>query len=246
MSDDDDHSVFVSASPGLVPSPDDAMALTGMHDVAEYYSPPRVLPVASAKGHSGSLSLDLNVGWDFRSKLLRDLSLRLLTMLQTKLLILSPPCTIFSELQRLWNKKKMLPHVFDERWAEGKLYLSHSMQCARKQYDEGRKFVFEHPERAASWKEEEVETVLNLPGVQIVVVDLCMLGLRSKVSGTPMRKRTKFMTNCCNIAQRFACVGLCDRTHEHQTIQGAEGGVRRSVWAQCYPAPLCQLLADSV
>ena len=248
ISDDDggEHAGCVCVVSDLVPSPGDAMALTGRHDVAEYYSPPRVLPIARAKGRSGSLSLDLNVGWDFRSKHLRDLSLRLLTVLQIKLLILSPPCTIFSELQRLWNKKKMLPHVWDERWAEGKLYLSHSMHCARRQCDEGRKFVFEHPERASSWKEEAVEALQNLPGVQLVVVDLCMLGLRSKVSGIPMRKRTKFMTNCCKIAQRFASVGLCDRTHEHEVIQGSEGGVRRSAWAQCYPAPLCDILADSV
>ena len=76
-------------------------------------------------------------------------------------------------------------------------------------------------------------------------VDQCMLGLTS-MSGIPMRKRTKLMTNCHVLASRFRTVGLCDRSHKHQVIQGAEGGVRRSVWSQQYPRLMCQLLAQPV
>jgi hypothetical protein len=59
-----------------------------------------------------------------------------------------------------------------------------------------------------------------------------------------MRKRTKIATNCRALAARFAMSCCrCDRSHIHQTIQGSEGGVRRSVWAQMYPPGMVDLLA---
>ena len=242
ISGEDDQCVF------RVPSPDEArmfISTDASHDVAEYYSPPRVLPVARAMGQAGNLSLDLGTRWDFRSKTCQDLSKRLLTVLRIARLILSPPCTMFSQLMELWNIKKMNQATFEKRWAEAKLYLSHAMDCCRVQHTEGRVFVFEHPANATSWDEPEVLAVAALPGVEITIVDQCMLGLTSK-SGKPMRKRTKIMSNCPVMRHRFASVGLCDRSHVHQIIEGKEGGVRRSVWAQRYPAKMCRLLAEPV
>jgi hypothetical protein len=227
-----------------VPSPWSACRLSTPHDLAEFYSPPRVVPVATRRGLRGNLSLDLLSGWDFKSPDLRDLSLRLLTVLTIYVLILSPPCTIFSELQRLWNFKKMTAETIKLKWDEGMLYLRHSMDCARAQYNSNRVFVFEHPFRASSWKTAEVMSIAALAGVETVNFDQCMLGLTSKVHKLPMRKRIKIMTNSKTIAARFS-VCQCDRSHEHQTIQGSEGGVRRSVWAQCYPQAMVELLADS-
>ena len=232
-----------------VPSADECNILlstdTVPHDIAEFYSPPRVLATAKAMGRVGNLSLDLETGWDFRCDALRTLSLQLFTALLIELVILSPPCTMFSQLQWLWNVKKMTRLVFERRMSEAKSYVNHSMDCARIQHAAGRKFVFEHPARALSWDEPAVKNMAALDGVQVVTVDQCMLGLTS-MSGIPMRKRTKLMTNCHVLASRFRTVGLCDRSHKHQVIQGAEGGVRRSVWSQRYPCLMCQLLAQPV
>ena len=156
--------------------------------------------------------------------------------------ILSPPCTIFSELQRLWNFKRMLKETFDAKWAEGMLFLEHAMLCCTCQHNAGRAFVFEHPARASSWKTAVVQAVMKLPGVFLVTFDQCMLGLCTKVHGVPTRKRTTIMTNSRHIAARFAGL-MCDKTHEHCAIEGSEGGIRRSVWAQKYPAPMVNLLA---
>ena len=49
--------------------------------IAEYYSVPRVLPIAREKGLCGSLSLDLGTGWDFRHRDHKKLSLDALTSL---------------------------------------------------------------------------------------------------------------------------------------------------------------------
>ena len=79
--------------------------------VAEYYSPPRVLP------HIGScecfLSLDILTGWDFMDANNRRLSMEALKKYDVDMCILSPPCTMFSALQILFkNFEKMEPAVF--------------------------------------------------------------------------------------------------------------------------------------
>ena len=227
-----------------VPKPSVAAQLSTTQDIAEYYSPPRVLPVARQHGQRGCLSLDVMTGWDFNSAANRDLSRQCLAMLHIMLFVLSPPCTAFSELQRLWNYKRMTAEAIHQQWAQGMLYLRHSMDCAMDQVRQGAYFAFEHPARASSWGLPEVQRVLSQPGVVVVTFDQCMLGLTSKVHGIPTRKRTKIATNCPALAQRFASPCCrCDRSHIHQTIQGSEGGLRRSIWAQMYTPGKVDLLA---
>ena len=83
-----------------------------------------------------------------------------------------------------------------------------------------------------------------LPGVGSVVLDQCMLGLVSKVTETPMRKRTRIMTNSHELIKLLSGK-CCDKTHSHQKIEGNEGGVKRSVWAQVYPPGLVQIIAEA-
>ena len=225
-----------------VPSPEIAVHLSTHHDVAEYYSPPRVLPVVRCKGLRGSLSLDILTGWDFNSHELRQLSLKLLSVLSIMMLILSPPCTAFSELQRLWNYKKMTKEAVERQWEQGMVFLRHAMQCATLQHAAGRRFVFEHPARASSWRTLEVSRVSSLPGVHVVVFDQCMLGLQTPHSRVPMRKRTRIMTNDAEMAARFSGK-MCDRSHCHKRIQGSECGVKLAAWSQIYPEAMVDLLA---
>jgi hypothetical protein len=232
---------FDDTSP--VPSPDVALCLSLQQDVAEFYSVPRVLPAARRRGLRGSLSLDLLTGWDFRFQAVRDISDRLLSALSVAILILSPPCTAFSSLQRVFNYKKLPVEVVRRKMEAAMVLLCHAIACAMLMYRAGKCFVFEHPASATSWNMPDVTAIKQLPGVFCVVFDQCMLGLRSKVGGIPMRKRTRIMTNSLHIANKFrGCV--CDRTHDHQVIQGSEGGVDRSVWAQKYPGPMIDLLVQ--
>lgn len=102
----------------------------------EWYSPPRVLVHESVKHLNlpfGSLSFDIVNGWDLEKHVLQDLTFRLLDSGMISMLYLSPPCTVFSELQRLWNRKKMEESVWEARWAQGNAFLEHSMMGARKQ-----------------------------------------------------------------------------------------------------------------
>ena len=226
------------------PSPSIAKLLIVPQDVAEYYSRPRLLPVAHRLGLRGTLSLDIVCGWDFCRKDLRCLSIELLTTLCICFCMLSPPCTVFSDLQRLYNIKRIRADVWKRRWETGMLHLRHSMECARVQVHRKAFFAFEHPGRATSWREAIVKDVENLSGVYLAEFDMCMLGLVSKVAGKPIRKRTKLMTNSWKLANALRCY-RCNGQHDHQVIQGSEGGVWRSAHAQIYPDAFVQIIAEA-
>ena len=155
------------------------------HDAAEYYSPPRMLPIARQKGLRGSLSLDLLTRWDFRCRAHRTLAEQLLSALQVMFLLVCPPCTIFSDLMRLWNIRRTRADTFRAKWDEGMLYLNHNLDYCRVQLKQKHWFVFEHPRRASSWKTPEMQEFLKLPDVVLVTFDQCAVGLVSPIHGTP-------------------------------------------------------------
>ena len=79
----------------------------------------------------------------------------------------------------------------------------------------GRLFMHEHPEGARSWDEECIKEVLKSLGVNTVVTDQCQFGQQSR-EGNPIRKPTKWMSNCGEILEALA-----------KRCTGAGGGVRR-------------------
>lgn len=213
-------------------------------DVAEFYSQPRLLLEASRYGLHGCISLDLLTGWDFRIRDHQDFSIEILREFKPVFLMASPPCKAFSSIMYLWNYKKMSAEARAHVWETGMTFLEHAMRACSFQLVRGQYFAFEHPFRATSWQQECVMSLRNRPGVQEVVFDQCMCGLVSKVTRTPMKKRTRILTNCGAVVRIFASF-QCDRTHEHVRIQGEEGGMKRSVWAQQYPPPMVRALLEA-
>jgi hypothetical protein len=59
-----------------------------------------------------------------------------------------------------------------------------------------------------------------------------------------MKKSTRFLTNIAQVRTAFH-LRRCDKSHIHCSIQGSEGGEKRSVWAQRYPAAMCEELMAS-
>ncbi len=86
--------------------------------------------------------------------------------------------------------------------------------------------------------------VERLDGVGKVDVEQCMVGLQSKVHHVRMRKRTRLLSNSVHVLRLFSG-RMCNKCHEHQTIQGSEGGMSCAVWPQMYPGPMVDLLAQS-
>ena len=183
--------------------------------VAEYYSRPRLLIETRRRGLIGTLSLDLVCGWNFCQQAHRTLSVDLLYTLKIIVLMLSPPCTVFSDLQRLFNIKRIRADVWQDRWEQGMVHLCHAMLCARTQILREAFFAFEHPARASSWEQPVVKHVVAMANVYVVQLDFCMRGLTSKSTSTPVRKRTKVMTNSKMLADALAPF-QCDKQHQHQ------------------------------
>jgi hypothetical protein len=117
------------------------------------------------------------------------------------------------------------------------------MLLADIQESQRRGWAFEHPDTAKSWHNAKVKMTLD-KGAYLARFDQCMLGLRSKVQGIQMKKRTRFMTNIKPLYDVFN-QRFCDQTHGHVPVQGSEGGEKRSVWAQRYPQALCELAVQA-
>ena len=206
----------------------------------EWYSVPRVL----SGGRQPALSFDILNGWDFDLPVNKTLSMTLLKQKEIAYLFLSPPCTMFSELQRLFNYHRMDPEVFHRRMLQAKGYIKHSMEGAKVQVRRKRWFAYEHPWKASSWSLEDVEAVSHLPGVSKVTFDMCACGMVS-LMGTPVKKRTTIMTNDEALVARLQD-RQCSQDHVHRAIEGSELGHSMSRWCQTYPPGLVNVLAEAL
>lgn len=209
----------------------------------ELYSVPRVL--AKLVLHFDfCLSFDIANGWDFDEDLLKRKTYEMLSCLTIVFLFLSPPCTMFSELQRLFNYKRMDRETWRKRWAQACGYIDHSMDCALLQIRLNRKFMYEHPWKASSWELPSVQHVLQMDTVKVVTFDMCAVGMTSP-AGLPVRKRTSIMTNSSFLYDQLVNRQCCG-CHEHRPIEGSERGYSMSKWCQKYPAPLVEILQSAL
>lgn len=215
----------------------------------ELYSPPRVLTARAARSCAlsvvmtlGFLSLDILTGWNFDLPELKDLSCQILQGITVAFLYLSPPCTMLSSLQTMWNKHRMSQAVWDRRWQQAVDWVDYCMRAIRIQVAKGQRFMFEHPARATSWKLPCVEEIKNLPNVRCISFDMCAFGMTSPML-EPIKKRTIIMTNdrrLCGLLKNRQCT----RDHVHRRIEGSQLGHRLSRWCQVYPPALCDVLAS--
>lgn len=206
-------------------------------DLMEIYSPPRMAPVATARGMRAKLSVDLLNGWnlldpDVRVEVVQEIKAR-----RPRVLMMSPPCTWFSGLMNL-NWGKITPVVREQAFRDATLHLEFCMLLADLQETLGGGWAFEHPDSAKSWRNQKLVDARQRGALQCRF-DQCMFGLVSKVHKIPMRKRTRFLTNMDSMYDMFNSK-FCDCNHDHVTVQGSEGGEKRSVWAQRYPPALCE------
>ena len=132
----------------------------GRYDVCEIFSPPRTTRRATHRGARGGWSLDIATTCTTTGRkwnLLEDRDQRkarsMLRRDKPQLLIASPPCTKFSNLQKM-NKNKESKTEDMEKAIE---MIDFAVDMCTIQLKAGRKFVFEHPSTSAAW---------NLPSVR--------------------------------------------------------------------------------
>jgi len=202
-------------------------------DISEIYSPERIAAEARKFGLIAGLSMDLLTGWDFEKKEDRSKAEEHQEKEKPLLLVGSPMCTMFSKLQRLsaWTDEK------EEKLMKSIRHIQWCCEMYRRQMQDGRVFLHEHPEGATSWQLPCMKRLMKTEGVFRVVVDQCMFGQtvkdrRGKVEGLA-RKKTVFLTNSWWIALELA--RRCDGSHEHIHLMGG-----RAAQTAKYPPELCR------
>ena len=204
-------------------------------NIAEVYSPPRVVTVAEAAGLRGGFSLDLTVPyqgeyWDFTKKSCRDRALDLLRKDRPYLLIGSPPCTAWSNLQNLNACRPGGAAKVEAGKRRARVHLLFCARLYREQLEAGRYFLHEHPKSATSWMEKCMKDLASDPTVMRTEIDQCAYGLvsKDKEGVGPAKKPTSFLTNSIGPVNALSkrCGG-CER-HVHLV----EGSARA---AQQYP-----------
>lgn len=214
--------------------------------VMEVFCPPRLVAEAQARGLKAGISLDKDTGWNANLSSEKRHACALLQKHRPWLLLVSPECRMYSIMQRNCNQKKMDPKVWEEQLAEADDHVDFGMDLCIAQGKDQRKFVFEHPSGAASWKKETVQRVLEeVPGARIISFAQCRFGLQAP-NGQPLQKLTKFLTNSKAVIQTFqGCQCVCESLGlTHAKIEGSMEGHRMSRWAQKYPPSLVSALMD--
>ena len=219
--------------------------------VAEVYSPPRVTKMAETMGPRAGWALDLTSQdedgrpWNFDHLEMRNRAIRKVLTDQPTLLIGSPMCTAFSQMNNV-NYPKMDPYEVERRIAHGRKHLEFCTKLYDLQWRVGRYFIHEHPAGASSWNENCIQQLLRKHGVTKVTGDLCQYGLTTTKEGVtgPARKRTSFLTNSPCIARQLStkCPNKAGwMVHQHITL---ESGRTRA--AQVYPKELFQAMCTGL
>jgi len=218
-------------------------------DLVEMYSPERIATVAREKGLRAGLSMDLLTGWNFDREQDREEARRYVRRVKPMVVVGSPMCTAFSQLQNLnWGKSEERDEKMREALKKACRHMEFMMEIYQIQIDGGRYFLHEHPATASSWRLKKVIEIQSQDEVMTVVGDQCELGLvtRDKFGQGAAKKPTKFMTNSIHIAQELAV--KCKNSERepgerHRHIPLMNG---RAAKAQEYPRKMCEAVVRGI
>ena len=168
--------------------------------------------------------------WDFNVKEKRDKARKLIQRKQALLVIGSPMCSAFSQLQGI-NYAKMNAEDVRKVIEYGTKHLGFCVELYNIQHANGMYSLHEHPYGASGWKNKEVEKLLALLGVRKVKSHMCAFGMYDydHQGGGLVKKPTGFMTNASKLAERLE--RNCSGDHRHVVL--IRGGRARR--AQVYP-----------
>ena len=216
-------------------------------DVSELFSRPRLVPRCE--------SFDLVPGESFDFKDDEELDLgavngrasvwRHIDVYDPRVFLLSPPCTLFSQLMKLWGRQTIGEEKYQTRLVTAKQLWDFACQVAMSQLKRGQHFVLKHPDGASSWVEDCAISLCQQDGVFVSRFDQCRFGLRSPGSRKPIRKRTRLVHNIPAVHNTFGDV-FCECQEEHRRIEGSEAGVRVSSFCETYPPAMVEALLTSI
>ena len=134
------------------------------------------------------------------------------------LVVVSPPCTLYSALQNLNQKHLDSPEKIQEylkRMTEAQVLMRFATEICRLVASYGGTFLFEQPQTSRAWKEPFVEKLTKELQNFVVTCDQCMFDLRS-AEGFLHKKPTSWLTNNEHVASVLRV--RCDQGHKHQPL----------------------------
>ena len=144
-------------------------------DLAEVYSPPRVTAEAAKLNLKAGEAMGFTTVWDFDDTKDRKRAEDYINEERPLLLLGSPMCTAFSQLQRLNGRGAHSA----EKMKNAIGHMEFVIELYKMQIDGGKLFLLERPATASSWQLNCVKKLGNIDGVDVAVADLCMFGLRT-------------------------------------------------------------------
>ena len=168
--------------------------------------------MATKRGLRGGWSLDLSQPcthtgktWNCLKEEDRQWAKRRLYADKPELLVVCPPCTLFSSLQNL-SPNGLPEKRCPDRWQEALLMLRFSVELCLIQNRSGRAFVFEHPSTASSWEDACLRDIVSTSGIVTSLLDMCRYGMTAvdKQGEGPVRKTTRIATNVYEIADALS------------------------------------------
>lgn len=153
-----------------------------------------------------------------------------------KLLVASPPCTLFSCLQNLNGKPD------PEKYRKAVKMVEFAVDMCVAQHRAGRRFVFEHPATASSWKLPCLQKLAELKGMYSVDFNMCCFGMKvTKPDGKTgmVLKQTRVYTNSESIDSLLD--RRCSKDHDHIPLIG---GLAKQ--AAIYTKELCDAMIDGI
>jgi len=204
-------------------------------------------------GLQTSRAVDILLGNDLLKEKEQEEVMRRLNEEMPYVVMLSPPCTAFSRLQDLFNKKKMSWRDWNRLQFQGKKHIRFACRVMRWCLEHDVAFIMEHPVRSRAWDLEMMKQIMRDTRVDLLELDQCMYGLEGPDDNNDGRykKTTRIMTNVGRHAERYL-TRRCDGKHKHQEISGmtkcSETGytINRSHWAQHYPREMLMAITKTV
>ena len=110
--------------------------------------------------------------WDFNDPARRAEAEKLLNEQKPQLLIGTPMCTAFSNIQNL-NKAKRDPAIVAAEIEKARTHLRWCCHLYQLQLNRGAYFLHEHPGGATSWEESCVQDIWAHPEVERIINHQC-------------------------------------------------------------------------
>ena len=213
--------------------------------VAELFNPNRFQPRVSDQGLRSGIAFDLELGDDMLKASTRKYIREYFEFQKPGLVVISPPCVMYSALQALNVRHLSTPErlrIHLRRVAEAKVLLNFAIEMCWVVYGYGGTFVLEHPWTSRAWRSPSILKLFNQQGVRLAYNDQCEFGLRSS-DGNLHKKPTGWLTNNKVVHKELSRV--CSGRHVHEHIMGGNSMGSKSRQAQHYPPQLVDAILRS-